>query len=416
VISDDMRRNRLTVFFRLILAIPHYFWLFIWGIGAFFAVIANWVATLFAGQSPAGLHRFLAMYVRYATHVYAYLYLAADPYPPFDEGPDYPVDVEIAPPAPQRRVTVLFRLILVIPAVLLGAALLGDPGFGSPRWSSGNESTFNYGFGVAQAAALLGWFAILARGRMPRGLRDSVAWGVGYGAQLWAYLFVLTERYPDSDPEVILGELPSRSDPIGIEVEDELRRSRLTVFFRLPLLFPHLVWLTLWGFLSLLAAVASWAATLVRGSPPQALHRFLAAYLRYQLHVSAFGSLIANPFPGFAGAAGSYPVEAAIAPPQRQNRWTVGFRLLLALPAWLVAAVYGGLVWSVAVLGWFASLATGSMPRRLRNTGAHSLRVVTQVYGYLFLLTDAYPYCGPSRIAGLSAERAQALTSPPPTV
>ena len=41
VISDDMRRNRLTVFFRLILAIPHYFWLFIWGIGAFFAVIAD---------------------------------------------------------------------------------------------------------------------------------------------------------------------------------------------------------------------------------------------------------------------------------------------------------------------------------------------------------------------------------------
>jgi hypothetical protein len=407
VITDDLRRKRLTVFFRLILVIPHYVWLGIWGVGAFFAAIGNWLATLVAGRPSAGLHRFLALYVKYATQVYAYLYLAADPYPPFDGRPGYPVDVEIAPLEPQSRLTVAFRLILVLPALLLAGSLFGAPNLGYSRWRSGNEGTFYYGVGIVHAAAFLGWFASIAWRRMPHGLRDSVAWGLGFAAQLWAYLFVLTSRYPDSDPEVVLGELPARSDPVSIEVQDDLRRSRLTVFFRLPLAFPHLVWLTLWGVLALFAAIANWAATLVRGRPPASLHRFLSAYLRYQAHVYAFVSLIGNPFPGFAGSAGSYPAEVAIAAPEGQNRWTVGLRLLLAVPAWILAAAYGSVLWTAAVLGWFAALATGAMPRRLRNTGAHALRYVIQVNGYLFLLTDAYPYGGPCQVPGVVGESSQ---------
>jgi Domain of unknown function (DUF4389) len=404
LISDDTRRRRLTVFFRLLLVIPHYLWLAIWGIGAIFAAIANWVATLAAGRSPEGLHRFLALYVKYATHVYAYLLLAADPYPPFDGRAGYPVDVEIAPPARQARAAVLFRLLLFIPAALLAASLFGAPDFGYRR--AGRFA--NYNFGVAHAAAILGWFACLALRRMPRGLRDAVAWGLGFGAQLWAYLFLLTGRYPDPDPEVVLGELPARSDPIAIEAGGELRRSRLTVFFRLLLALPHLVWLTLWAIISLFAVIASWVATLARGRPPAALHRFLSAYLRYQTHVYAFIALVANPFPGFVGAPGSYPVDVTVAAPQRQNRWTVGFRLLLAVPAWILAAAYSSLLWSCALLGWFAALATGSMPRRLGNTGAHALRYLTQVNGYLLLLTAAYPYLGPCRIPGVGGAPAQA--------
>src|SRR5690348_5980411 len=81
VIDDDLSRRRLTVGFRLLLVIPHLLWLGIWGLGAFFAAVANWLATLVAGRSPAALHRFLALYVKYATQVYGYLLLAADPYP-----------------------------------------------------------------------------------------------------------------------------------------------------------------------------------------------------------------------------------------------------------------------------------------------------------------------------------------------
>jgi len=81
LVADDLERSRLTVFFRLLLAIPHLIWLTLWGIAALFATIANWFATLFSGTSPEGLHSFLARYAKYATQLHSYLYLAANPYP-----------------------------------------------------------------------------------------------------------------------------------------------------------------------------------------------------------------------------------------------------------------------------------------------------------------------------------------------
>ena len=96
---------------------------------------------------------------------------------------------------------------------------------------------------------MLGWFASLARGRMPRGLRDLIVFSIGFGAQTWAYVLLVTGRYPDARPDSHVDPLPLDPHPVRIELGGELRRSRLTVFFRLLLSLPHLVWLTLWGVL-----------------------------------------------------------------------------------------------------------------------------------------------------------------------
>jgi hypothetical protein len=389
IVSDDLERSRLTVFFRLLLAIPHLIWLALWGVVASVAVTVNWFATLFSGQSPEGLHNFLAAYIRYAIHVGAYLFLAANPFPDFLGKPGYPVDVEIAPPQRQNRWKVGFRLILAIPALLIAAAL-----------TSVSARTYgtSYNTGLIGVAALLGWFAILAQTRMPRGLRDAVAYGLSYSAQLDAYLFLLTDRYPNSDPQTALADIPSRpADPIQLEVSDDLARSRLTVFFRALLAIPHLIWLLLWGIVAYFAVIASWFATLFRGTSPDSLHGFLAAYIRYQTHVYAYLFLVANPFPGFTGEQGSYPVEPHIEGPREQNRWKVGFRLILAIPALLLSSAYSGLLLVVALLGWFASLANAAMPLGMRNAGALALRYAAQANGYLLLLTDHYPYSGPTR-------------------
>lgn len=391
ILSDDLERSRGTVFFRVIFALPFLIWLAVWAIGAFFAAFLNWVATLFEGEPPVPTHDFLARFVRYATQVYAYLNLAAEPLPAFDGKPGYPVDLVIAPPSRQNRWTVAFRIVLALPALALLAILAGSG-------SLVNLSRFTGQFGVftiVGVAAVFGWFAAMVRARMPRGLRDLIAFALSYAAQFWAYLLLVSDRYPSSDPLTAIGPLPTRCDPVRMEVRDELRRSRLTVFFRLALAFPHLVWLALWGVLALLAAIVNWIATLVAGVSPQWLHRFLSAYVRYQLHVSAFLCLVGNPFPGFVGAEGSYPIELHVAGRAPQNRWTVLFRLILALPALLLAAVFGQLLLVLAVLGWFAALITGRMPLGLRNLGAFALRYVAQVNAYLLLVTGAYPYSGP---------------------
>ena len=180
VLSDDLRRNRLTVFFRLILVIPHLIWLSLWGIVVFFAVIVSWFATLFAGQTPLGLHNFIAQYIRYSTQVYGYLLFLADPYPGFLGDQPYPADLEVEPPAPQNRWITGFRIILAIPALIV-ASVLTD---------------------LMYVVGIISWFACLFTGAMPLGLRNLTAWVVRFNAQTHAYLALLTDRYPSfsTDP------------------------------------------------------------------------------------------------------------------------------------------------------------------------------------------------------------------------
>ncbi len=400
IVTDDLQRSRLTVFFRLLLVLPHLVWLFLWGFVTFFAVVANWFATLVGGTPPAGLHGFICRYLRYEIHVGAYLYLIANRFPGFAGERGYEVDVELPEPAPQNRWTVFFRLFLAWPAFLLAAALTGGIG----QRSVG---------GLLVSVAFLGWFVGLFRARMPRGMRDAGAYGLSYNAQLSAYLFLLTDRYPSSDPQTALDALPAREDPIRLDVEDDLRRSRLTVFFRLLLAIPHILWLYLWGVVALFALVANWFATLFTGQAPDALHRFLGAYVRYQTHVYAYLALVANPFPGFLGEPGTYPVDLQIAPRERQNRWTVFFRVLLAMPAALVSAAYGGLLGVAAVLGWFAAMVRGEMPVGLRNAMALALRYQQQLNGYVYLLTSSYPYSGPVAVAPAALADAPPPAFPP---
>ena len=182
VVTDDLRRTRITVFFRLLLAIPHFIWLALWGFVSVFAVLIAWFAALFTKRVPAGLHDFLARYSRYMTHVFAYATLAADPFPAFGgrEG-TYPVDVRIAPPVDQSRLKIFFRILLAIPALILSNVM---------------NSLIEY-------VALFGWFVCLFLGRMPEGMRNLLVFAIRFDTQTRAYCMLLTERYPSFNVGVV---------------------------------------------------------------------------------------------------------------------------------------------------------------------------------------------------------------------
>lgn len=384
-----LERSRLTVAFRLLLAIPHFIWLAGWFSLATLVAVANWIATLISGQPSPMLHRFLSAYVRYAVHVVSYLTLAANPYPGFTGRPgSYPIEVEIDPPQRQNRWITGFRIFLALPAILLADSLLG---LGSSAAGGGYTSS-----GVAATVAFLAWFYCLVQGRTTQGFRDLLAYAIGYSAQVYGFLFLLTDRYPNSDPAVYESANVYRNDPIRLPVEDDLRRSRLTVFFRFLLAVVHFVWLLLWGILVFFALIANWFATLFSGRSPDSLHRFLAAYVRYAIHVYAFLQLVGNPFPGFTGRPDSYPIDVEIDAREPQNRLVTAFRIILVIPALLVSGALATTAYIAAFFSWFHGLFRGRVPRGLRNLGAYELRYAAQVFGYLFLLTDRYPYSGPS--------------------
>jgi len=171
------QRSRLTTFFRLLLAIPHYIVLAFWGIGAFFAVVIAWFALLFTGKWPQGLYDFTAGFIRYYTRVSGYTWLLADPYPPFSgaEEPSYPVRLNVGPPLPEyNRLKVLLRIFYVIPAYLI-VYVMGI---------------------VLYLAAIASWLVILVTGKQPKGLQDVLGLCVSYTARAYALFMLVTETYP----------------------------------------------------------------------------------------------------------------------------------------------------------------------------------------------------------------------------
>lgn len=422
VVEDDLHRSRLTVFFRLLLAIPHYIWFILWSLFAFLISIVNWFITLIRGRSAESLHDFYCSYVRYTTHLYAYFFLAANPYPGFTGKPGYPVDVELPPLERQNRWKTAFRLILAIPALILAGIFVGSPGGGGSGGggTTGEQETgwvdlaFTVGGGVVFVVAFFAWFACMVRGRMPGGFRDLLAYALRYNAQTLAYLLLVTDRYPTADPADPPAQAPPKPPAVRVRIQEDLRRSRLTVFFRLLLFLPHLVWFVLWSIAFFFAVVVGWFAALILGRLPRPLHRFIAAYVRYAAHLSAFLFIVANPFPGFTGAAGSYPVDIEIDPPERQSRWKTFFRFFLALPALFVSSALGSAIVAVGFFGWFVSLALGRMPAGLRNLGAFEIRYSSSAYAYLYLLTDRYPYSGPWEFAPPEPEPLDTEPEPAP--
>ena len=280
----------------------------------------------------------------------------------------------------RRRWAVLLRPVLVLPALALLLALVV----------------------LAVVAAVLGWFASLVRGRMPRGLRDAGAFAVGYGGRVARYGLLATDRYPDSGPRHAAAP---RTHPIAIRVRDDLGRPRLVVAFRPLLAVPHLYWLVLWSVPALLAAVAAWVAALVIGRVPAPLHRFLAAFVRAVAHVSAFLHVVGRPYPGFVGREGGYPIDLTIAGPARQRRLgsSPGWCSRDPPSSWPRRTPSSGCR-RAARMDRCARERPG--PSGLRDLGVSSIRYQAQTASYLLLLTSRYPNSSPASTRAAPATEA----------
>ena len=351
---------------------------------------------LITGRLPRGLHNLTAAYVRYLTHLFAYLSLAANPYPMFTGSDRYPVDLEIDEPAPQRRLITLFRLPLAIPALTFAGVFFANYAGGSYSSGQGEDSAARRPRPSGSCGRSPSWPGL------PASRSAACRWASG------------TYRRTASATARRRGPTSSCSRTGTRTWTRPTRRARArsirsawssrTTSGALAsqcssaclLALPHFVWLILWGIVAFLAGIAGWFAALVIGRLPRPFHRFLSAYLRYSTHLGAFVLLTANLFPGFTGTPGRYPVDPELPEPERQNRLVTLFRLFLAIPAFAVSSSLYTLALVAAFFGWFVSLALGRMPRSFREAQAYALRYGVQTNAYLWLLTGRYPYSGPS--------------------
>ena len=173
--AGPAKQNRLTVFFRLILAIPQFIVLSVVGIAAEVVLVIGWFGALFMGRLPLFAADFLSGYLRWSARVYAYMALLTDKYPPFTfDDVDYPVRVAVRP-GKLNRLAVFFRFVLVIPA-----------------WIAASIA----GIGLYTIGLLVTWFIVLISGTVPTPLYKAIAAIVRYETRLTGYLLLLTSEYP----------------------------------------------------------------------------------------------------------------------------------------------------------------------------------------------------------------------------
>jgi hypothetical protein len=182
--------------------------------------------------------------------------------------------------------------------------------------------------------------------------------------------------------------------PVHFDVQHQERYSRLSTFFRLILVIPHLIWLSLWGIAVEIVVFLSWFAILFTGRYPGGFFDFVSAYVSYLTRVNCYVSLLTDKFPPFGGGSPTdgHPAQISVDRPERLSRLTTFFRLPMAIPAYFVAYVLRLLGALLAVFAWFVVLALGRLPQGLFEVMELPQRYQLRFGAYLFLVTDVYPW------------------------
>ena len=92
-----------------------------------------------------------------------------------------------------------------------------------------------------------------------------------------------------------------------------------------------------------------------------------------------------------ATARGHHPIRLVVTDDLQRNRLTSFFRLILAIPAFIVSGILGYLNRALGIFSWVLAVLMGRVPEGLRNFAAFCVRYEQQTAGYALLLTGQYP-------------------------
>jgi hypothetical protein len=200
--------------------------------------------------------------------------------------------------------------------------------------------------------------------------------------------------------------------PVSVDITPSLtNRNRLTTAFRIILAIPHLLLVGglgvvsyssggrrgslggengLLGAVAAILAVVSWFTIVFTGQHIIGIRQFTMFYLRWRARALAYLMLLEDPYPPFGEA--PYPSSIDVVDPVGpRDRLSVGFRLIIGIPHFIVLAILLVCWWVTSFIAWVAILLTGSYPQGLYDFGAGVLRWLLRVEAYMLLLVDEYP-------------------------
>jgi Domain of unknown function (DUF4389) len=180
--------------------------------------------------------------------------------------------------------------------------------------------------------------------------------------------------------------------PVIFEADYVEKRSRLTTFFRWLLAIPQLIVIIFYGLAAGIVVIVAWFALLFTGRWPQGMYDFVAGFLRYSTAVNGYIYLLTDRYPPFGPDTDDYPVRLRIAPPKEEyNRLKVLFRIILAIPPYIIAYAMNIVAEVGAFLAWFAILVLGRQPKGLQDMIVLGLSYQQRAYTYMALITEDWP-------------------------
>lgn len=182
---------------------------------------------------------------------------------------------------------------------------------------------------------------------------------------------------------------------VRVQSSEPLRRRRLSVLFRPLAAIPYVIVLLLWNVLVSFVVPFNWIAALFLGRVPTAFHDHVASYLRFQGQLMAWLCILSGKRPS-PRRTREHPFRIDVPGSAEQSRLVTLFRLLLAIPAAILASVFNVIFTCVAVISWLVSLFLGRTTAGLQELGTFCLRYQLETLAYLFVLTDAYPRLAPA--------------------
>jgi hypothetical protein len=204
----------------------------------------------------------------------------------------YPARLEIAYPDRLNRVTTAFRLVLVVPIVILSSILTGE-GTESVQTSSGAWVTTTSA-GITAGLSVATLLLILFRRRYPRWWFDFALELTRFTTRIGVYVALLTDKYPSTvEHQAVALDLDYP------DVERDLNRWLPLVKWFLAI--PHYILLFFLAIGAVIAVILAWFAILFTGRYPRTLFDYVVGVARWGLRVQAYAFLlITDRYPPFS--------------------------------------------------------------------------------------------------------------------
>jgi hypothetical protein len=203
--------------------------------------------------------------------------------------PAYPVRFEADYVEPLSRLSTLFRLILMIPLLIVAGILTSGLDVSSREETA--RRSLEFSSGTLGGLIVVHWIAVLLRRRPVAWIFDTIVAIQRFALRALTYVLLLRDRYPPFE-----GEWSVRYE---VDRPEQLSRRQLVIWKTIASIPHFIVLLVLW-FVVATVTVIAWFVILFSGRYPKGLHDLVSGWLRWYARVGAYWISLTDRYPPFS--------------------------------------------------------------------------------------------------------------------